>query len=905
VSICVRVIVSSLSASLKTLLSRYNYKKQAHVRLDHADDNSIGHALFNPRALSFLTEAAGNIKIWDAMTGRLSGSFGNCRAALKNPDALVSACELDHSGSSFYLGYENGDVHVFDYRTGTLSHSLEAPKMTPSEILHIQSIEVEDKSGYGENLDKVLRVITVRKNCVTSYAMNDDKLDSAKSVLPVVHCAPLHHHVTSCCAITPTLASIALGSIGGVIKVLPADLSGEAEHIVHPTHLCDKWRSNPPISPSEVTALSFLQQYPVLIAAYNGGYIEGYYLLPRKRVVRLFRVLNTFTDSKGQPSGSSISSTVTSLKIDQREGFSAVVKAARKYSYSTALCEERPSPREECLLYTVDDNGCIKTWDICKLIEGCKIAIAQAKKKAILLHGWSESEVKDAHYPRVLECVTEQSVLTAFKDCSFAPSLTLRPHDGAVRGIDIIYNSRDVQDKSIMSHGEDGRVYLHHTRSGEKLGDLRQVYINVNPPAPTEDHWKLHIDFMPRKHARDGFIEGAVKQVLKSDIAHRWRNMQKAELTKPTVDLSAYKAKTAQQAQSDINKSAPTEIYSTGAKAVTANEISKDPSTGDKDVAPYDSERLGKELERIESIVSRRPIEQRLSVIDANLSEFEDQQAELSGKVYHELTAPVLEKEYSEAPKFGITEEEERKQALQRMAREIQARDLNPSYDRRSNQTHSWESILDHAPPDVMSAYILEKTTRESKRHTREQPVKPTPSVIPGVANMFRSRWNVKSRRRPASAYPLARSSGRLQSQPEISVDDNSNIIIPSRHGLLQRERTSSTDKLVRPKSSVSRGSRRFRSGSHIGLERAMDDVSFNQKQRFLNIYPAFRVHRPVDPNLRSAKDRDPGGNSVSKQTHRRRHTLSTPHIRKPKRKSAKDVHTHRFGYTSHSGITQ
>lgn len=88
----------------------FEYEKM--MKPQNADDQPIVWAAYNSNSLSFLTSSNKDIKIWDALTGKISRIFHNLHPS------EITAVTLDDTGRKFFIGTHSGEVQAFTFSDG-------------------------------------------------------------------------------------------------------------------------------------------------------------------------------------------------------------------------------------------------------------------------------------------------------------------------------------------------------------------------------------------------------------------------------------------------------------------------------------------------------------------------------------------------------------------------------------------------------------------------------------------------------------------------------------------------------------------------------------------------------------------------------------------------------------------
>jgi hypothetical protein len=208
----------------------YDQEGGPHMAYQEADDPAF-NCIFNPTTTSFATISRRDVKIWNALNGRLSRIYRGLS------DSEVTAACLDGRQRKLIIGDQAGKIRVFNYQTGSYMKSLQAHD---GEVSYL---------GYCHDDRTVVSVGKIDR-CIK---LHDERPIEDQHVLFTV-CCP--HEVTAT-AFSESLRLIAAAGMDGNIYlwrlgkgVVEGQCKGRGEQIL---------------------SLCFLQDYPLLIAGDQSG----------------------------------------------------------------------------------------------------------------------------------------------------------------------------------------------------------------------------------------------------------------------------------------------------------------------------------------------------------------------------------------------------------------------------------------------------------------------------------------------------------------------------------------------------------------------------------------------------------------------------------------------------------
>jgi WD40 repeat protein len=307
--------------------------------------------LYNTTSGTFITASGTTVKIWNASNGVLERAY---RGVLPEGTEITALC-LDDAQKKFITGDTSGTIRVFNYLNGTRMKSVTLP--SAREITSISyipqlknvlstawdgSISLWDENEEQMVLIKRLKMAPSPSTGIAPSAANGGKPSGANAGLEII---------TS--AYSENLTLFATGSSSGLIHlwdyrshVLVGELLGHA---------------------SEITAMAFLDPYPLLVSSDNEGNICFWVVRPLILNVGkcVLRLVNT-TKGKAAPLVASRPGSGSGGEICPVTALAFWTNVdARTWLASYYGDENVPAPPSLVAnVYAGDVNGVIRCWDI-------------------------------------------------------------------------------------------------------------------------------------------------------------------------------------------------------------------------------------------------------------------------------------------------------------------------------------------------------------------------------------------------------------------------------------------------------------------------------------------------------------------------------------------------------------
>eukprot|EP00742_Colponemidia_sp_Colp-10_P006501 GILJ01006966.1.p1 GENE.GILJ01006966.1~~GILJ01006966.1.p1 ORF type:complete len:1036 (-),score=169.77 GILJ01006966.1:198-3305(-) len=207
----------------------YDYDKNYDPAL--VDESPPVGVVLNRGSLHFATPTASNVKIWNALNGRISRVYRNLMPS------ETTAYQMDQRQRKFILGDHDGNLAVFNFGNGAKMKDLESHEDEISHILYIPQNEVIISASW----DKKIK-------------FHDD---SQPWESHVIRCINAHDDDITCLAYSKAASLLVSGSADATVRFWDID-SGKMDG------LCRKHNG-------EITCVLCLGEYPLCLAADTTG----------------------------------------------------------------------------------------------------------------------------------------------------------------------------------------------------------------------------------------------------------------------------------------------------------------------------------------------------------------------------------------------------------------------------------------------------------------------------------------------------------------------------------------------------------------------------------------------------------------------------------------------------------
>ena len=299
----------------------YQFKRTTGVRRHHADDNAVRFASFNATRLTFITVAADNIKVWNALTGRLEREEKNFTQG-----GITSVC-VDDLQRRIYVGCTDGAVYCLNYSSGAIMCRLQVHRTEVSALAYHPTMKAVVSGSWD-----------------ASVCLSDDKLTAVSK--------RIHSH-------TEDVLHVQTSAHFSLIASAAADLTVS----LHDTHL------GPPLLKWHLdhlpSALLFLDPYPLLLVGDHSGGLSLFDTTSpyRRTAVTYIPAFSRVPAGDGIPVGSALHRSPSSPPLGAEWAAGEGHEGSRT-SVINAMCFV---PRTSTL-YTGDDAGYIKAWSLTALL---------------------------------------------------------------------------------------------------------------------------------------------------------------------------------------------------------------------------------------------------------------------------------------------------------------------------------------------------------------------------------------------------------------------------------------------------------------------------------------------------------------------------------------------------------
>jgi len=377
---------------------------------DQTDEGPIIKAFYHPRLKVFVSGCTNHLRIWDAVTGTIK-----CVVSHKNSkNAEITDFCLDDRGRKVFIADHSGAVYVHNATTGC-----EIKRLTP---------HAKEVSG--------LIYCTGDKNVITvswdkSIVVHDESEKAPKIWRNATH---VHNGDITCVAYSRHLGYVATGSTDYVISLREYErLRTVSSLLGHKT---------------DITALAFVDPFPLLVSADFAGNV-AIWAIPSpngRHPEHKNEVLTRFINMQSLESSAPVNC------LDP-------VYNASDQSFT---------------LYTGDEDGDIRAWDLSQLLVAAKIEPCQRK------HDWdprkkdhidaahtTTATAKKALSPETLELPIKIDQQVVRQLCSW------KGHSDSVRSLKVYSNP-----ECIVTAGYDHMVKIWHLTDdehGKKRGQLMTV----------------------------------------------------------------------------------------------------------------------------------------------------------------------------------------------------------------------------------------------------------------------------------------------------------------------------------------------------------------------------------------------------------------------------------------------
>jgi len=287
---------------------------------DQTDETPIIKALYIPRLYIFLSGSCSHVRIWDAFTGGI-------KCTINHKDSDITDFCVDDRGRKVFVADHAGRVTVYNSTTGSKVKELTKHAAEISGIEYCRG-------------DQNVITISWDNSMVIHHEREQAPWRSAKN---------LHLGEISCLAFSRRLGLVATGSTDCVIV------------------LCDYERMRP-VSflnghKAEITTLAFVDPFPLLVSADAGGIVAVWAVPSFSKHDHKYvnEVLIWFVNMHTLES--------TAPVICCEPLYTESDRSSSAAADSTFLTKpDEPSDPGTLVLYTGDQDGNVRVWDLTKLL---------------------------------------------------------------------------------------------------------------------------------------------------------------------------------------------------------------------------------------------------------------------------------------------------------------------------------------------------------------------------------------------------------------------------------------------------------------------------------------------------------------------------------------------------------
>lgn len=394
------------------------------------EDEKDAHAMYDAKQLTFVSAGSSMVKVWNALTGKPKKIF---REVVQSD--ISSVC-IDDRGRKVFVGSALGNIVGVNLSNGAKVKTL---KSHQGEISFL-GYNAPDKTVISCGADCVIRI------------HDDSQIDKAAMLNRIPIVAGPNAELTSL-AFSPILRLIATSMNNGVVQVFDMD-TGKMQH---------KFQDQ---ATHQRPAVAFLGQYPIMASSDEYGNIDLYLMRPwSKAKTPVVRFRNTVEDEDEEKSPQTRVE-VTCLTYDA----------------------------DGDLLFTGEESGVIKCWEMKAVIEGLGVG------KIVL----GKERQASNHYQRLYK----HCIGTGFKPLSRSSTKTvdIRPKWKLELKGNLISITCGSDPKHIVVVTDEKVLLLDF--DGKGIGSLQQQQ------GPAEMKWKFSPSVQARREHNEFLIAEAEKKLM-------------------------------------------------------------------------------------------------------------------------------------------------------------------------------------------------------------------------------------------------------------------------------------------------------------------------------------------------------------------------------------------------------
>lgn len=420
---------------------------------DQTDEGPIIKAFYNPRLKVFISGCTTHLRIWDAVTGLI-------KCVIPHKEAEITDFCIDDRGRKVFIADHSGAIFVHNATTGC-----EIKRLTP---------HTKEVSG--------LIYCTGDKNIMSvswdrSIAVHDE---SEKNPKIWRNATNVHNGDITCVAYSRHLGLLATGSTDCVISLREYERLRTIYSLLgHKT---------------DITALAFVDPYPLLVSADFGGNVAIWAVPAPHREEQpkfVYQVLTRFINMQSLESSAPVN------------------------------CLDPTVDKDKFILYTGDEDGDVRAWELSQLLAAAELRPCRPKAE------WD---------PRKKDCVDATHTTIAMAKKALSPETPLlaiaievpvvrqlrswRAHSDSVRSLKV-YS----EPECIVTAGYDHMVKVWHL-DGQAMTVLRAY--GLIP-------WNF-----PVKSDAVGIDEATLDSVMETARREETREQMESKSSKPRVTMPVF-----------------------------------------------------------------------------------------------------------------------------------------------------------------------------------------------------------------------------------------------------------------------------------------------------------------------------------------------------------------------------
>jgi len=280
---------------------------------DQTDEGPIIKAFYNPRLKVFISGCTTHLRIWDAVTGLI-------KCVIPHKDAEITDFCIDDRGRKVFIADHSGAIYVHNATTGCEIKTLTPHTKEVSGLIYCTG----DKNIMSVSWDR-------------SVAIHDE---SEKTPKIWRNATNIHAGDITCVAYSRHLGLIATGSTDCVISLREYERLRPIYSLLgHKT---------------DITALAFVDPYPLLVSADFGGHVAIWAVPAPERQEQpkfVYQVLTRFLNMQSLENSAPVNCLDPTVDVD-----------GKKF-----------------ILYTGDEDGDVRAWELSELLIAAELKPCKRK----------------------------------------------------------------------------------------------------------------------------------------------------------------------------------------------------------------------------------------------------------------------------------------------------------------------------------------------------------------------------------------------------------------------------------------------------------------------------------------------------------------------------------------------